>query len=306
MCLLRLPTCPCSVSPLQPALSPPNPSLPVPAPCQAQSLTQAPAPAAWPQAQDYPAADPAHLPGQVDKVRGEGGAWRGALERTPRPSPPPAQPLPAEDVPAEGDDAPGSGCPQFQGNNRYVGNAKVTSWDRAGHQRGTRPPGGPYIKALMPDSWVPRVAVCCCSKVGFSLGSPSPGSKLGGLRAVPIPVADKVLCGQPEEAELQPELRERLAALLLRQPRHQPTKSLLWLLAELGLSPCRGRHGARPWVATWLSHRASLRCHQPGAIPMLAVRLHTYFAACSLSLQVRPKAGLSPEPSSLKRLLRSR
>uniref|UniRef100_A0A8B9M2N9 Anion exchange protein n=1 Tax=Accipiter nisus TaxID=211598 RepID=A0A8B9M2N9_9AVES len=51
------------------------------------------------------------------------------------------------------------------------------------------------------------------------------------------------LSGQPEEAELQPELRERLAALLLRQPRHQPTKSLLQLLAELGLSPCRGRHG---------------------------------------------------------------
>uniref|UniRef100_A0A663EL45 Anion exchange protein n=1 Tax=Aquila chrysaetos chrysaetos TaxID=223781 RepID=A0A663EL45_AQUCH len=47
------------------------------------------------------------------------------------------------------------------------------------------------------------------------------------------------LSGQPEEAELQPELRERLAALLLRQPRHQPTKSLLRLLAELGLSPCR-------------------------------------------------------------------
>ncbi|NXL03534.1 S4A4 protein, partial [Mesembrinibis cayennensis] len=61
-------------------------------------------------------------------------------------------------------------------------------------------------------------------------------------------IIDKALSGQPEEAELQPELRERLAALLLRQPQHQPTKSLLWLLAELGLSPCRGRHGARPWL----------------------------------------------------------
>ncbi|NXC77351.1 S4A4 protein, partial [Anhinga anhinga] len=55
-------------------------------------------------------------------------------------------------------------------------------------------------------------------------------------------IIDKALSGQPEEAELQPELRERLAALLLRQPRHQPTKSPLQLLVELGLSPCRGRH----------------------------------------------------------------
>uniref|UniRef100_A0A8C9N3Y5 Anion exchange protein n=1 Tax=Serinus canaria TaxID=9135 RepID=A0A8C9N3Y5_SERCA len=34
------------------------------------------------------------------------------------------------------------------------------------------------------------------------------------------------LSEQPEEAELQPALRERLAALLLLQPQHQPTKSL--------------------------------------------------------------------------------
>ncbi|NXF37198.1 S4A4 protein, partial [Nyctibius bracteatus] len=61
-------------------------------------------------------------------------------------------------------------------------------------------------------------------------------------------IIDKALSGQPEEVELQPELRERLAALLLRQPRHQPTKSPLRLLAELGLSPCRGRHGAWPWL----------------------------------------------------------
>ncbi|NWV04841.1 S4A4 protein, partial [Ptilonorhynchus violaceus] len=57
-------------------------------------------------------------------------------------------------------------------------------------------------------------------------------------------IIDKVLSGQPEEAELQPGLRQQLAALLLLQPRHQPTKSLLQLLTELGVSPCRGkRHG---------------------------------------------------------------
>uniref|UniRef100_A0A8C8AUH9 Anion exchange protein n=1 Tax=Otus sunia TaxID=257818 RepID=A0A8C8AUH9_9STRI len=43
-------------------------------------------------------------------------------------------------------------------------------------------------------------------------------------------IIDKAISGQPEEAKLQPELRERLAALLLRQPRHQPTKSPLQLL----------------------------------------------------------------------------
>ncbi|NWI91078.1 S4A4 protein, partial [Pitta sordida] len=57
-------------------------------------------------------------------------------------------------------------------------------------------------------------------------------------------IIDKALSEQPEEAELQPALRERLAALLLLQPRHQPTKCLLQLLTELGLSLCRGRrHG---------------------------------------------------------------
>ncbi|NWW54666.1 S4A4 protein, partial [Pedionomus torquatus] len=65
-------------------------------------------------------------------------------------------------------------------------------------------------------------------------------------------IIDRVLYGQPEEAELQPELRERLAALLLRQPRHQTTKSLLQLLTEVRLSPCQGKHGAWPWVATQL------------------------------------------------------
>uniref|UniRef100_A0A663N0Z8 Anion exchange protein n=1 Tax=Athene cunicularia TaxID=194338 RepID=A0A663N0Z8_ATHCN len=38
-------------------------------------------------------------------------------------------------------------------------------------------------------------------------------------------------------AKLQPELRERLAALLLRQPQHQPTKSPLQLLTELRVPP---------------------------------------------------------------------
>jgi len=113
--------------PTAPPSEPPKPSLLVPAPCQTQRWTQAPAPAAWHRAGDYP--DLSHLPGQVDEVRGEGGGWRGALEHAPRPSPPPAQPFPAEDMPAEGDNAPGSGRPQFQGNNQYVRNAKVTSWD---------------------------------------------------------------------------------------------------------------------------------------------------------------------------------
>ncbi|NXC84779.1 S4A4 protein, partial [Cercotrichas coryphoeus] len=59
-------------------------------------------------------------------------------------------------------------------------------------------------------------------------------------------IIDKALSEQPEEAELQPALKERLAALLLLQPQHQPTKSLLQLLAELGLSPCRGRKPGYP------------------------------------------------------------
>ncbi|XP_053812886.1 electrogenic sodium bicarbonate cotransporter 4-like [Vidua chalybeata] len=59
-------------------------------------------------------------------------------------------------------------------------------------------------------------------------------------------IIDKALSEQPEDAELQPALRERLAALLLLQPQHQPTKSLLQLLAELGLSPCRGRKPGCP------------------------------------------------------------
>uniref|UniRef100_A0A8C8E8L2 Anion exchange protein n=1 Tax=Otus sunia TaxID=257818 RepID=A0A8C8E8L2_9STRI len=76
-------------------------------------------------------------------------------------------------------------------------------------------------------------------------------------------IIDKAISGQPEEAKLQPELRERLAALLLRQPRHQPTKSPLQLLAELSLSPCRGRHSAWPWVATWAATSLGQYPHCP-------------------------------------------
>ncbi|NXM61478.1 S4A4 protein, partial [Illadopsis cleaveri] len=66
-------------------------------------------------------------------------------------------------------------------------------------------------------------------------------------------IINKALSGQPEEAELQPALRERLAALLLLQPQHQPTKSLLQLLAELGFSPCRGKAKGRSEPRTQLS-----------------------------------------------------
>ncbi|NXT75656.1 S4A4 protein, partial [Zapornia atra] len=61
-------------------------------------------------------------------------------------------------------------------------------------------------------------------------------------------IIDKALSGQPEEAELQPELKVQLAALLLRQPRHQPSTSLLQRLAQLSTSPCRGRPGSWPWA----------------------------------------------------------
>ncbi|XP_027538603.1 anion exchange protein 4 [Neopelma chrysocephalum] len=66
-------------------------------------------------------------------------------------------------------------------------------------------------------------------------------------------IIDKVLSGHPEEAELQPALRERLTALLLLQPRHQPTKSLLQLLAELTLSPCREKAKGRSEPGAQLS-----------------------------------------------------
>ncbi|NXE55164.1 S4A4 protein, partial [Casuarius casuarius] len=58
-------------------------------------------------------------------------------------------------------------------------------------------------------------------------------------------IIDKALSGQPEERALRPELKDRLAALLLGQPRHHATRSPLRTLAELGLSPCRGRHSTR-------------------------------------------------------------
>ncbi|NXX74769.1 S4A4 protein, partial [Urocolius indicus] len=65
-------------------------------------------------------------------------------------------------------------------------------------------------------------------------------------------IIDKALSEQPGEAELQPELGERLAALLLRQPQHQPTKSPLRLLTELCHAPCgaRGLPPRHPATAT--------------------------------------------------------
>ncbi|NXX98255.1 S4A4 protein, partial [Centropus bengalensis] len=81
-------------------------------------------------------------------------------------------------------------------------------------------------------------------------------------------VADKMLSRQSEETELQPELREHLASLLLLQPWHQLTKSPLQLLAELSLYPCRGRHGI-PWAVP------------PGIPPFICS------SAASLSFQLR-------------------
>ncbi|NXS96555.1 S4A4 protein, partial [Jacana jacana] len=73
------------------------------------------------------------------------------------------------------------------------------------------------------------------------------GTMLLGLDALCFKdIIDRTLSGQPEEAELQPELRERLADLLLRQPQHQTTTSLLQLLTKLSLSPCRGK--AKSWT----------------------------------------------------------
>ncbi|NXX42057.1 S4A4 protein, partial [Tricholaema leucomelas] len=54
-------------------------------------------------------------------------------------------------------------------------------------------------------------------------------------------IIDQTLSGHPEGVGLEPQLRQRLAALLLRQPRHQPTRAPLWLLVVHGLSPCQGR-----------------------------------------------------------------
>ncbi|NXA78729.1 S4A4 protein, partial [Thryothorus ludovicianus] len=87
-------------------------------------------------------------------------------------------------------------------------------------------------------------------------------------------IIDKVLSGQSEAAEVQPALRERLAALLLLQPQHQPTKSLLQLLAELGLSPCRGMA-----AQSWAGSSYCILNAQP--------RHPEYPAAASLSFQLR-------------------
>ncbi|NWT32186.1 S4A4 protein, partial [Cardinalis cardinalis] len=112
-------------------------------------------------------------------------------------------------------------------------------------------------------------------------------------------IIDKALSEQPEESELQPALRERLAALLLLQPQHQPTKSLLQLLAELGLSPCRGRNPAVP----------------PGILPLPPARGSTHSPAhgfcCFLSFfagktkgRSEPRSQVSKTP--LKEQLRNR
>ncbi|NXW61157.1 S4A4 protein, partial [Eurystomus gularis] len=63
-------------------------------------------------------------------------------------------------------------------------------------------------------------------------------------------IIDKALSGHAEEAELQSELREHLTDLLLRQPRHQPTRSLLQLFAELSSSPCRALPNASEGAGT--------------------------------------------------------
>ncbi|XP_010160620.2 electrogenic sodium bicarbonate cotransporter 1-like, partial [Antrostomus carolinensis] len=66
-------------------------------------------------------------------------------------------------------------------------------------------------------------------------------------------IIDKLVSGQPEEAELQPELRERLAALLLRQPRHQPTMHQLFACTPiLPLAPFAGK------AKSWSKPRAQL------------------------------------------------
>ncbi|XP_061858773.1 anion exchange protein 4 [Colius striatus] len=66
-------------------------------------------------------------------------------------------------------------------------------------------------------------------------------------------IIEKVLSEQTGDAELQPELGERLAALLLCQPQHQPTKTPLRLLTELCRAPCRGRDRACPEPRAQLS-----------------------------------------------------
>ncbi|NXO97129.1 S4A4 protein, partial [Certhia brachydactyla] len=90
-------------------------------------------------------------------------------------------------------------------------------------------------------------------------------------------IIDNALSGQPEAAELQPALRERLAALLLLQPQHQPTKSLLQLLAELGPSPCQGKAKGRSESRTQLSKtplKEQLRNRFKKKVPLGAEAAH--------------------------------
>ncbi|XP_069725225.1 anion exchange protein 4 [Phaenicophaeus curvirostris] len=90
-------------------------------------------------------------------------------------------------------------------------------------------------------------------------------------------IIDKVFSRQPEEAELQAELREHLAALLLRQPWHQLTKSPMQLLAQLSLSPCRGRAKCWSEPGAQLSetpHKEQLRNRFKKKIPLGAEAAH--------------------------------
>ncbi|NXN07725.1 S4A4 protein, partial [Indicator maculatus] len=78
-------------------------------------------------------------------------------------------------------------------------------------------------------------------------------------------IIDQALSGQPEGVGLKPELQQRLAALLLLQPRHQPTRALLQLLVECGLFPCRGR---RVWCdGAGLGALLHPRCTAAASLP---------------------------------------
>lgn len=76
------------------------------------------------------------------------------------------------------------------------------------------------------------------SKEGFPQQSPVAGQSWGS--ALPC-VAGKALSAEPEVWE--PELRDCLSALLLRQPLHRTTMAPLRVLTELSLAPCRGTPG---------------------------------------------------------------
>ncbi|XP_010209614.1 PREDICTED: anion exchange protein 4 [Tinamus guttatus] len=66
-------------------------------------------------------------------------------------------------------------------------------------------------------------------------------------------IIDKALSGQPVERALRPELRQRLAAVRLQQPRHHTATPPLRTLARLGLSPCREKAKKLPEPRTELS-----------------------------------------------------